>query len=135
MDAYVNQVTDYLLRQSWQIALLAIIVGLISFALKNKSAHIRYLLWLIVLAKCLVPPLYSVPVAVLPEITQVEHSLHAETPSIPIENTVVTETPEPVTIEKVPQPPNRQFAAPSIKQTIVLVWLAGMFLFLSSLVI
>ena len=41
MDTYSNQVTDYLLTQSWQIALLAVIVGLTTFALRNKSAHIR----------------------------------------------------------------------------------------------
>lgn len=67
MDAYVNSAVKYLFTQSWQIAALAAVVGLVSFVLRNRSAHIRYLLWLIVLAKCIVPPLYSVRVPVLPD--------------------------------------------------------------------
>jgi ankyrin repeat protein/beta-lactamase regulating signal transducer with metallopeptidase domain len=130
METYANQVSGYLLTQSWQIALLAVIVSLIAFVLRNRSAHIRYLLWLIVLAKCLVPPIYSVPVAVLPERIPVEHSLHTEIPLMPIENTTLNETSEPVAIEKTPQPHRRQFTVPSMKQTIVLVWLAGIVLFL-----
>jgi beta-lactamase regulating signal transducer with metallopeptidase domain len=67
MEDYLTQITNYLLTQSWQIAILVIVITAVNLALKNKSAHIRYLLWLIVLAKCLVPPLFTVPVAVLPQ--------------------------------------------------------------------
>jgi len=67
MNAYANHVVNYLFAQSWQIAILVGLVGLASLALKSRSAHLRYLLWLIVLAKCLVPPVLTVPVAVLPE--------------------------------------------------------------------
>ena len=42
-----------LITQSWQLAILIVIVALASYALRNRSAHVRYLLWLIVLAKCL----------------------------------------------------------------------------------
>jgi len=130
MDTYANQVSEYLLTQSWQIALLAVIVGLITFALRNRSAHIRYLLWLIVLAKCLVPPMYSVPVAVLPERSPAEHSTHAAIQMTPIENSVVTDTSQPVTIEKAPASNQIKITVPNMVQTIVLVWLTGIFLFL-----
>ncbi|HEV7923841.1 MAG TPA: M56 family metallopeptidase [Verrucomicrobiae bacterium] len=48
--------------QSWQIAVLFAMVGLVCLCLRRTSAHWRYLLWLVVLVKCLVPPV--VPVAV-----------------------------------------------------------------------
>ena len=67
MNATLNAVTQHLMAQSWQVALLAVTVGVAAYVLRHRSAHIRYLLWLIVLAKCLVPAMYSVPVAVLPE--------------------------------------------------------------------
>ncbi len=67
MEQWLIRIADYLLAQSWQIAVLTIAVALATFALRNRSAHVRYLLWLIVLARALVPPLYSVPLAVLPE--------------------------------------------------------------------
>ena len=130
MDAYVNSVAIYLFAQSWQIALLAGIVGLISLALRNRSAHIRYLLWLIVLAKCLVPPIYSVPVAVLPERLPIEHSTHAALPLTPIENSVATDAAESVTIEEALDTGQEQLTLPNAIETIILVWLAGIFLFL-----
>ncbi|MHC4396721.1 MAG: M56 family metallopeptidase [Planctomycetota bacterium] len=66
MESYLTSITNYLWSQSWQIAVLAVIITMVSILLKNKSAHIRYLLWLILLVKCLVPPLLSVPLAILP---------------------------------------------------------------------
>ena len=67
MEPWLIRITNYLLAQSWQIAVLTVAVALATFLLRNRSAHVRYLLWLIVLAKALVPPLYSVPLAVLPQ--------------------------------------------------------------------
>ncbi|MCX5645453.1 MAG: M56 family metallopeptidase [Phycisphaerae bacterium] len=66
MDAYLNEVVRYLVAQSWQIAVLTVTVAAITFALRHRSAHVRHLIWLIVVAKCLVPPLYMVPLRVLP---------------------------------------------------------------------
>jgi len=67
MEDYIAQITSYLWTQSWQIAVLVVVIAAVSPALKNRSAHVRYLLWLIVLAKCLVPPLLTIPLAVLPQ--------------------------------------------------------------------
>lgn len=69
MNAYLNELVRYLVTQSWQIALLTLAVAMITVALRHRSAHIRYLLWLIVLAKCLVPPIYMVPLHILPPVT------------------------------------------------------------------
>ncbi len=71
MEAVLTHIADYLWRQSWQIALLVVAVALASWALRNRSAHVRYLLWLLVLAKCLTPPVVQVPLAVLPAQTPV----------------------------------------------------------------
>ena len=67
MEPWLIRISDYLFAQSWQIAVLTIVVAIATFGLRNRSAHVRYLLWLVVLAKALVPPLYSIPVAVLPQ--------------------------------------------------------------------
>ena len=42
-------------------------IAVISWLLRNKSAHVRYLLWLIVVAKCLAPPLVTISLAILPQ--------------------------------------------------------------------
>ena len=67
MANYLTSITNYLWTQSWQMVILAVIVAMLSILLRNKSAHIRYLLWLTLLAKCLVPPLLTVPLAILPQ--------------------------------------------------------------------
>lgn len=89
MEAHSTQMASYLLAQSWQIAILTAGVALASYVLRNRSAHIRYLLWLIVLAKCLVPPVHTVPLAILPQDSDAGlpsagrpyegHAMHAET--------------------------------------------------------
>jgi len=66
MDMYLNGVVWYLAAQSWQIALLTLALAIAAFVLRRRSAHVRYLLWLIVVVKCLVPPLHAVPLKVRP---------------------------------------------------------------------
>lgn len=66
MENLADRLFEHLCQQSWQIVLLVLIVAVVSRFLQHRSAHVRYLLWVLVLAKCLVPPLFSIPVAVLP---------------------------------------------------------------------
>lgn len=72
METMLIQITNYLLARSWQIAVLVIVIAALSLLMKNKSAHIRYLLWLIVLAKCLLPPLFTIPLPILLQEKQLE---------------------------------------------------------------
>ena len=82
MESHLIQITRYLLAQSWQIAALVLFIAIANLVLRNKSAHVRYLLWLIVLGKCLVPPLLTVPVAVLPEDKPIPVYEMAEVPTV-----------------------------------------------------
>lgn len=67
MEHVLTETANFLLRQSWQIPVVFALVATACWALGKASAHWRYLLWLVVLAKCLVPPLVIVPLAVLPQ--------------------------------------------------------------------
>ncbi|MFW6062232.1 MAG: hypothetical protein ACOC93_05430, partial [Planctomycetota bacterium] len=66
MDGWLTELAGLLVRQSWQIAVLVVLVAAACRLLRRISAHGRYLLWLVVIVKCLVPPMVSVPLAVLP---------------------------------------------------------------------
>jgi Leucine-rich repeat (LRR) protein/beta-lactamase regulating signal transducer with metallopeptidase domain len=115
---------SYLVAQSWQIALLAGMMGLISLALRNRSAHLRYLLWLIVLAKCLVPPFLTVPVAVLPERPVGSFDAVVDVPEDRF-------TPEPAAfVRDHPKPPVSAPAMPAPRGWIALAWVAGALIFL-----
>ena len=66
MQETLNDIGEYLLNQSWQVVVVFIAVGTVCWFLRNASAHWRYMLWLIVLLKCVFPPIVSLPLAVLP---------------------------------------------------------------------
>ena len=70
MESLLTKVSDYLVCQSWQLLVVFLLVAGTCWALREASAHWRYLLWQIVLAKCLIPGMIGVPLALLPEKTQ-----------------------------------------------------------------
>jgi ankyrin repeat protein/beta-lactamase regulating signal transducer with metallopeptidase domain len=127
METYLNRITDYILTQSWQIAILVAVVTLMNLALRNRSAHVRYLLWLVILAKCLVPPLLTVPLAVLPQDKPMpapilERPVATEAPPVPVPSTPVR-----------PTLPERAVAARPARlnphQWFALAWMGGVAVF------
>ncbi len=134
MENHLTQITSYLLTQSWQIAILVVVIAAVNLGLKNRSAHVRYLLWLIVLAKCLVPPFITIPLEVLPQDKMVEPALilSGEMPAVNVER-ADSVTPGPVTL------PSLQVTSPTIVETLKRVtarqwlgfgWMAGVAAFL-----
>lgn len=67
MNTVAQHVIDFLTAQSLHVLVLFALVLAVTIPLRGRSAHIRYLLWLLIVAKCLVPPLHTLPLAVLPE--------------------------------------------------------------------
>jgi internalin A len=128
VEPVLTHIADYLWTQSWQIALLVVAVALASWALRNRSAHVRYLLWLLVLAKCLTPPLVEVPLAVLPD-----RAPPAATPIL--STTAPQEEVAQTTVEK-RLPPTPTSAPPeplhlTTRQWLAVGWLAGVAVFAS----
>ena len=62
----MSWISEYLLQQSLQISVLFAAVLLATWLLRNASAHWRYSLWLLVVAKCLVPAYFCLQLAVWP---------------------------------------------------------------------
>ena len=67
MESTLNSIAAYLTQQSCQVAVVFGLVLVATQALRGASAHWRYLLWLVVIAKCIVPPVFMLPLAVLPQ--------------------------------------------------------------------
>ncbi len=133
MESWLSRITDYLLAQSWQIAVLIVVVAIVSFLLRNRSAHVRYLIWLLVLAKCLVPPLHSVPFAVLPQeqpIAFVESSPMAGRTfdASRIERDIVTERAMSTSVQAPMAPPpktTKRLITYNIRAWLAMGWLVG----------
>jgi len=136
MGNHLAGITEYLWHQSWQLAFLIVAVAAVCRILKNRSAHVRYLLWLIVLAKCLVPPLLTVPLAILPAEQRAEP--FARLPVTP--PLVIPEVPEQtdnrsmvmssVSAERdTSQPRTSRFSMPSGYQVLGAVWIVGVAVF------
>lgn len=66
MKSILDAVAGFLVQQSWQIPIVVGLVVLACWVLRNATAHWRYLLWMVVIAKCLMPPLVNLPLPVLP---------------------------------------------------------------------
>ena len=140
MESWLTRITDYLLAQSWQVALLTIAVATVAAALRDKNAHARYLLWLVVLAKCLVPPVHSVSLAVLPQrepthVVSAPVSLLVESPPVgrlmvqPATGGQAVSSPSAAEGASIPQamaPPR----GPSVRARLAIVWMVGATLFL-----
>jgi len=126
MGTYLTQITNYLLTQSWQIAVLVVVVAAATYALRNRSAHVRYLLWLIVLAKCLAPPLLEVPVAVLPERAPVAAAF---TIPMPAAAETMPETTRPLEVAPIVAPVAPSRPQLSARQWLAIGWLAGVLAF------
>ncbi len=136
MDTFLVKITNYLWCQSWQLALLIVVIVAISWALRNRSAHIRYLLWLIVLVKCLVPPFMTVPVAILPpdkSIEQFQPPPIAEPPitleASDVGKSVPTMTPVTSIEKNTEQSKASRLVVPSVHQLAGAVWILGIMIF------
>jgi beta-lactamase regulating signal transducer with metallopeptidase domain len=72
---------DFIATQSVQIAMVVGVVAGVNWMLRNRSAHIRYLLWLVVLFKCVTPPVVTFSLPVLPGETtlQMPSAVRSET--------------------------------------------------------
>jgi beta-lactamase regulating signal transducer with metallopeptidase domain len=67
----LNDIADVLVRQTWQIVAVFGVVWACCAVLRRASAHGRYLLWLLVIIKCLTPPIVNIPIPLLTSRTQV----------------------------------------------------------------
>jgi|GEM_PF-3148770 len=83
---------DFMTTQSVQVALVFGVVAGVNWMLRNRSAHIRYLLWLVVLVKCVTPSIVTFSLPVLPGETtlQMPSAVRSETMDCgPVEPAVV----------------------------------------------
>ena len=56
-----SDLNPILLAQAWQITLLIVVVAGINRWLSRKRPHLAHALWLVVLVKCVTPPMWSSP--------------------------------------------------------------------------
>jgi beta-lactamase regulating signal transducer with metallopeptidase domain/protocatechuate 3,4-dioxygenase beta subunit len=131
MEAVLLQIGKSLLSQTWQIGVIFVLVAMVCWSLRRRSAHWRYLLWLVVLVKCLIPPVVTVPVAVLPAVTTSPLPVQLETPLPPqAEAPVAVMSPEipsvPMKSVSLPQEETKEILpALSLQSWLVLGWIAG----------
>ncbi len=132
MDRILTGIAEYLWSQSWQIALLVAIVAVATRALHNRSAHVRYLLWLLVVAKCLVPPVFGVAVPILPQGEQAtalvlqEQLSTAETDIFGVADSRSIVVEAPAGSSEGPRSARFSMPEPSARAVLAIVWLAGL---------
>jgi bla regulator protein blaR1 len=66
---FSDSVASLVWIQIWQIGVLGLLVGFVNLFIARRSPHLAYALWLVVLAKCFVPPIGNSPVNLLALVT------------------------------------------------------------------
>ncbi len=142
MNGVLHTIATQLLSQSLQLVPIFVVVWLVCLLLKRASAHWRYLLWLVVLAKCLVPGFLAVPASMLPApVAALTQTTGASEPHVPPPPTAaVALAPQDGSAAKLAAPadaaPQPRFAGwhRPWRTTAALLWLAGVAVYLGVLV-
>ncbi len=61
MNLPISDLAALAWSQIWQVTALAIVVGIVTRLVCRRRPHLAYALWMLVLLKCLTPPLWSSP--------------------------------------------------------------------------
>ena len=64
MSLPANELARLAWSQLWQVTVLVMIVGALVRVACRRRPHLAYLLWMLVVVKCLTPPLWSSPAGV-----------------------------------------------------------------------
>ena len=64
MDLPSRELLGMAWAQLWQVTVLIVAVGLLVRVLCRRRPHLAYVLWMVVIVKCLTPPLWSSPTGV-----------------------------------------------------------------------
>jgi len=134
MYTMLSPIAEYVWSQSWQVTLLVVVIAGVNRAMRNRSAHARYLLWLLVPAKCLIPPVLAIALPVLPQSSPPVLSHGMDSPCPPAVEAVTLETPVigDMRISEPPQQlPTTQIRRPdlSLAEYLAILWLTGAGLF------
>jgi beta-lactamase regulating signal transducer with metallopeptidase domain len=83
-----QQLADLAWNQLWQVTLVALVVAILVRSFGQRRPHLAYLLWLLVIAKCLTPPVWSSPTGVfswarMETVAQLEDSTSESSPAVP----------------------------------------------------
>lgn len=64
MNLFSNEFIQLAWSQIWQVTLLVILVAAVAKWLTQSKPHLTYLLWMLVILKCLTPPVWSSPTGI-----------------------------------------------------------------------
>ena len=64
MSDLISNLAAVAWTQLWQVTALAMAVGATVRVLCGKRPHLAYVLWVLVILKCLTPPLWSSPTGI-----------------------------------------------------------------------
>ena len=134
MEAFFDELTGYLFRQGVHIAVLFGAIGLVCVLARKRTAHLRYLLWLVIVAKCLAPSLMTVSLAILPGKAEVVKPALAERVPIIVDMPVDSGPEYVVNIEKPVAVTNESSLISllgefSEREWFGMIWLGGVVLF------
>jgi beta-lactamase regulating signal transducer with metallopeptidase domain/Leucine-rich repeat (LRR) protein len=130
MSRFGDEFIQLAWTQLWQVTLVIVVVAVVVQLAARRRPHLAYLLWSVVLIKCLTPPVVSSPTGLFSWLTR-EAPLARVTVAPPSELSNVATQPAPAVMHVAPDAiAPRTPAAPretawNWHETVAAVWLAG----------
>lgn len=123
------------IAQLWQATLVAIVVGVVAMLVARRRPHLAYLLWMLVIVKCLTPPIWAsptgafswllAPVAIWPPQTAAPAAKRAAAPTaIELRADVAVEPIAPAAIQRA-SPAARDTAVWDAPRLLGAIWFGG----------
>src|SRR5580704_1131618 len=131
----MSTVAELRWTQFWQTSVVALAAGVIAWAFCRRKPHLAYLVWMVVIAKCLTPPLWSSPTGAFSWAMKTRSA--TEPTRSPANNTALGARPVGPIAASAPAPitqhvalsdqinTDRTFAWPTATTTLGIIWLAG----------
>lgn len=132
----MNTLAEFAWTQIWQTTLVALGVGLVVRLCCRRRPHLAYMLWVVVILKCMAPPIWSSPTGIFSWTTASSAVTAASGPSSAIRAVEAQPSRQAVaSMSSLPSSPKREAASTPdmeflrprriVMQVILMIWLAG----------
>lgn len=132
----MNALAEFAWTQIWQTTLAALGVGLVVRLCCRRRPHLAYLLWIVVILKCVTPPIWSSPTGIFSWTTAASAVIDSSSASAAVgaletqPSRQTTSSPSPLSsVQQRAAAPSSGFAPPRpqriVTQVLLIFWLAG----------
>ncbi len=133
MSIDFSGIESLIIDQLWQVTAVILVIGLLTHFFFRRHSHLAYAMWLVILLKCIMPPIWSSPTGVFSWIGAETATIRSTETSrvLPAGNTALTSSLPALSVnfDDIAEPSQFTSAPPArtitVRQVLCLVWFCG----------